>query len=129
MINPNDLPIVLNYLTPNSTWVVRDDSDGNYAYIGQWYGPDTQPTQIEIDAAEVAAVDAHNKLMLKVTADNELIARSTGKINFIEVEIATLMPTDDKDDRAAIEIKIDDGTYDTDEKVRTATEWRKPEPG
>jgi len=128
MINPKDLPIVARFLMPVSVFVVRDDSDGKDPYFESWSGPGRQPSKAKIDEAEPEAVDTHNKAMRQVAADNELIARTTGARKFTESDIAEMLPTADKNDRAAVQAKINDGTYDTDEKVRDASEWRKAKP-
>lgn len=130
MNNPNDLPIVLEFLAPNSTWNVRFDlSISPIPYVERWNGPDKQPTQKEIDTAEPLAVSAKLKEGLVDMAEKELIDRAVSKREYTKEElIDALVSTQEKTELALVKSKIEAGVYDTEEKVISASEWTKSQP-
>ena len=82
MNNPNDLPIVLEFLAPNSTWNVRFDlSISPIPYVERWNGPDKQPTQAEIDTAEPAAMAALKIDQLKLYTEELGLRHGCGIID------------------------------------------------
>ena len=115
-------------LVPNIDWLVQNNFDGQGAFLVSWNNAEAQPEQAEVDAAEADALANHNVELLRVIADDELIARSTGKVKSNKKEVSDQLPVPDQNDRAAVDIKIADGTYDTELKVRDAQEWRKGKP-
>ena len=81
MINPKDLPIVLRYIDPNSVFMVQDNSDGTGTFIASWDSANPQPTQADVDAAEPAAMEAHNKRMLGLYAEEKSLKHGANMID------------------------------------------------
>lgn len=62
-----DLPMVLRHMGfTDNQFDVWDDGDG--PYIKVWTGPGPQPTQAEIDAANVGALQARDAAMAELAA-------------------------------------------------------------
>jgi hypothetical protein len=81
MINPKDLPIVLRHIDPNSVFMVQDNSDGTDTFIASWDSANPQPTQADVDAAEPAAMEAHNKRMLGLYAEEQSLKHGASMID------------------------------------------------
>jgi len=86
----NDIDIIFRYIlgiTPSSKidpkthWILRDDSDGQGVYVKEWNYQEPQPTEAEIVAAEPAAMEAHNKQMLGLYAEEKSLRHGANMID------------------------------------------------